>query len=173
MESKTAEALTKMRTYNIYFDGACLPRNPGGHMGAGFYIDDNHGNIILEGSYYVEANDANTNNVAEYIAIIEALKALRTYLTEERIRNKINLFIYGDSMLVIRQLNGQWKVNGGLYTEYALEAIKLLKEFRPQVIYQYIKWIKREDNEKADEYSRIELGKRGFFRDPRFKHIQR
>jgi len=46
------------------FDGACEPFNPGGHMGLGWVIGGE------PQSKYVSSSGGNSNNVAEYLALI-------------------------------------------------------------------------------------------------------
>ena len=46
-----------------------------------------------------------TNNIAEYKAVIKSLFFARKYTNQ-------NVFIYSDSELVVRQLNGVYKVKG-------------------------------------------------------------
>ena len=54
----------------IHFDGACQP-NPG-LMGIGWTIHDPDGNLIETGS---RTAGSGTNNIAEYLALIEAMEA--------------------------------------------------------------------------------------------------
>ena len=60
----------------VYFDGLCEPVNPGGLATYGFviYID---GRKVCEGCGVICGFDRNaTNNIAEYTALIKALKWL-------------------------------------------------------------------------------------------------
>jgi len=164
---------TEDLTFRLYFDGACLPRNPGGHMGAGFYIMDADEFMVASGSRYIEAHDDNSNNVAEYMALVDGLKAFRAELEHCKYTKKVNLYIFGDSMLVVKQMNNQWRINEGLYTMHALEAWDLLEELDPYIDNLGVYWIPREQNTKADEFSIQELTKKGIHRDSRFKHLQR
>src|SRR4030043_1232882 len=50
-----------------------------------------------------------TNNVAEYTAVIEALKWFKTHEISD-IRNTLVIYFYLDSSLVVNQLNGLFKV---------------------------------------------------------------
>jgi hypothetical protein len=50
--------------FELFFDGACLPKNPGGHIGYGFWITQNQ-EPIIDGSDYDVSNPKNSNNVAE------------------------------------------------------------------------------------------------------------
>ena len=135
----------------IYFDGSCI-NNPGGQMGFGVVFID------LQTKERFEINDGenayigNTNNVAEYRALLLGLNKLSNY-------NFCNVTIKGDSQLVINQISGKWKVknnNKFFYTEYALEALETIKSlFTNNHIKFRFEWIPRELNEDADRLSNI------------------
>ena len=91
------------RTIIITFDGGAMP-NPG--IGYGSY------NIKEESkAWYIykksreEYGDGLTNNQAEYMALISAIKSVTRMVGKNN-----NLKIYGDSLLVIKQISGEWKV---------------------------------------------------------------
>jgi ribonuclease HI len=132
-----------MKSYKCYFDGACEPTNPGGTIGAGIYITD--GVNEFADNFRVPANPKNTNNIAEYMALIKLME-----LMSDKTECKIEIF--GDSMLVVNHMNGKWKMGGGAYMEYALKAIPLLLALK-QRNEVTLNWIRRELNEKADEQS--------------------
>lgn len=131
---------------DIYFDGATEPRNPGGAMGYGIVVKQDHQTVYVN-SWFVKDNPKNTNNIAEYLAFIEALNYLKQ--TGGRAR------IYGDSMMVVKQMNKDWGIKNGMYTPYAHKAAKLLKEVSDQVV--SINWIPREENYEADAASKEQL----------------
>ncbi len=133
--------------YIIYFDGACEPINPSGNMGFGYAIFDKDGNTVKKHSSFVKSEKTNTNNVAEYMALILALK----YIIENRIKGMI--YIRGDSMLVVNQMNGKWGIKSGHYVTYAYECKELIK----QIGSFNLKWIPREKNTIADDLSKMEL----------------
>lgn len=133
----------------IYFDGACGPNNLGGKCGGGAVIK-NGNELIKEIVYrYKPKRDGETsNNVGEYIGLIKALE----YLIKEKLNDEI-ILVYGDSNMVINQMEGGWKIKKGIYKEQALEA-KKLKEFFKTIKFQ---WIPREENEWADALSKQAL----------------
>ena len=137
-----------MKTYKCYFDGACEPKNPGGKIGAGIYITD--GEKEYFNNTFIPALPENTNNIAEYTAFIMILECLK---------NKIDckIEIFGDSMLVINQMNGEWQIKHGAYREYALKAKPLLEDLKKKNSV-LIQWIPREQNEKADFQSMKAIG---------------
>ena len=65
------------------------------------------------------------------------------------------IMVKGDSMLVINQMFGTWKIKSGLYTPLAKQARELLGRFTN------IKgeWIQRDRNEVADGLSKDALKK--------------
>jgi hypothetical protein len=62
----------------------------------------------------------------------------------------------GDSQLVVNQMNGQWAIKEGAYTKYAQRCKELLRLFGKKPT---INWIKREQNEEADNLSKGHLAK--------------
>lgn len=155
---------TKIR-FTIYFDGCIIPVNPSGHIGYGFWVENEKGEDILNGSFYEEEYKYNTNNVAEYKGLIEGMLAFRKYIQENNIDPlSIDLIIKGDSMLVIKQMYGRWRIKSGYYFEEATEAKAIQKEYAEIGLYPYFQWIPREENEIADDYSIIELYKREIYR---------
>lgn len=144
-----------MTSFDIYFDGACEPTNPGGNMGYGFLIYQ-EGVYILSNSFFEEKSKNNTNNVAEYKACYEALQSLKEH-TEQNNIDDFEVNVFGDSMLVIKQMRGEWGINSGAYKYFALRT-KELKESFKNISFN---WIPREKNTDADEMSKRELKLRG------------
>lgn len=138
------------KVLDIYFDGATEPRNPGGAMGYGIIVKRGY-KTIYTNSWFVEEDPSNTNNIAEYLAFTEALNYVKE--TGEKAR------IYGDSMMVVRQMKGEWGMNKGAYKPYAHKAQELLKEVEELI--QKIKWIPREQNTEADNASKVKLTSNG------------
>jgi len=135
----------------IYFDGACAPINPCGHLGLGCYIEEN-GKRVFEYSGYVAESYENSNNVAEYLALENALDfILENGLQDEKIQ------VYGDSMLVIKQMNDRWRIKGGRYFETAIRCKEKVKNIK-NIMFD---WIPREKNYLADKLSNAELIRHG------------
>jgi ribonuclease HI len=78
-----------------HFDGACGPINPGGAIGMGWTI----GTERFHSSN--PAAPGNTNNVAEWLALVSLLEELQ--------RRGISATVQGDSQVVIHQMNGVYK----------------------------------------------------------------
>lgn len=134
----------KSYDYICYFDGACTPINPNGAMGMGVIIYDSNEKVVHTISEYQEPKEGNSNNVAEHLAFGYALNwFLNNELNQKRILFK------GDSMLVVRQISGFWRIKKGFYVSHALENKELMKSFPNSKI----EWIPREENSEADYYS--------------------
>ena len=144
--------------YILYFDGAVEPKNPGGHMGCGYWVEYN-GENILNGSYYIPAASENTNNIAEYMALIYGLEAL------QKLSPKI-VEVRGDSQLVIKQMKCEWGANKGGYIPYYEKAISILIDM-VKIGHVFFEWIPREENHIADSYSVQTLIENGITRKKR------
>jgi len=83
----------------IYTDGGAR-KNPGPAASAFIILDRNREMIHESGLYLGHA----TNNIAEYTAVISALKKAAGYTSGV-------VDLYSDSELVIRQLTGRYSVN--------------------------------------------------------------
>lgn len=116
-------------------------------MGYGYSISDKDtGNLLAHGWGYTLAQGKPTsNNLAEWRALVKGLELL----LETGIEYK-QLFIYGDSSLVINQTRGRWKVKEGTY---APEATSALKRFSNVFKAATIGWVRREDNKYCDMLS--------------------
>jgi len=91
---------------NIYIDGSCAPKNPGGTPAWGCLFLRNGLPIdTLAGLAGAEASEKATNNLAEYMAFINALKE-----TKRRGWNDDHITIFTDSQLLHGQLELGWKV---------------------------------------------------------------
>lgn len=82
-----------------------------------------------------------TNNVAEYSAVIEALKEIKKYSGEKQIQ------FFLDSNLVVQQLNGKFKVKDAKLRELLIAVRMLEQEVGGEVSYDYVP---REENRSAD-----------------------
>jgi ribonuclease HI len=127
--------------YKLQFDG-CSKSNPG-IAGAGAVIYRFNEEI----SYKIKfVGNSETNNVAEYtgliIGLIEAINLNIKVLTVE-----------GDSMLVIKQMKGEYKVKSANLINLYNHAKLLEKEFD----FIFFKHIYRENNKRADELSNLAI----------------
>jgi len=134
----------------LYFDGSCNP-NPGGIAAYG-YVLEKTGDVVEEGHDIIGQNENMTSNLAEHFAIAEGMLAFLKYYTGTK---GAVLLCRGDSQLVIKQLNGQWKANHQFpyYSEY-LRARELLKVIRKKGVIVQIDWIPRAKNDRCDKLSK-------------------
>jgi ribonuclease HI len=77
-------------------------------------------------------------------------------LTKLSKKTDCEIKIFGDSKLVVNQMNELWGSNGGAYYPYMLEAKKLLKEL-VKTNKVTIEWIPRDKNELADNQSKLHI----------------
>lgn len=81
-----------------------------------------------------------TNNVAEYSALIEALKRANSKKIE-------TLSVFSDSELMVKQIRGEYRVKDPTLKLKWAEAVSLLKKFKSFTISH----VPREKNKRADE----------------------
>jgi ribonuclease HI len=127
-----------------YFDGLCEPKNPGGIATYGYYIKMDHDKIEGFGLATEPWSKNATNNVAEYTGLLCLLIKLKGLKIEEAT-------IYGDSQLVVNQLNGIYKIKSQRLVKLFEEINQTIKSFRKIEI----KWIPREMNKRADYLTRV------------------
>lgn len=129
----------------IYTDGGA--RGNPGPAGIGVVIRDEQNKIIGEYKKYIgEA----TNNVAEYKALILALEKVSNNpppLPSPQGGEKLSLEIRMDSELIVRQMQGRYKIKEPTLKLLAEEVLKLIKSFH-QVQFKHVP---REQNKEADK----------------------
>lgn len=135
-----------MNFINLHFDGSCEPFNPGGRMGFGVHISTDTGEVIHTFGAQTDFDPTNSNNVAEYRSLTIGLK----WLIENGYQDK-PIRVFGDSALVINQMNGTWRARGGRYYSDYLEATELQGRFTNITF----NWVRREFNQVADNLSRM------------------
>lgn len=140
LQQKHAKIFPKIE-FILRFDG-CSKGNPGfAASGAVIYQNDVE---IWSGSKLVGYNE--TNNYAEYMGLIMGLnKAIELNIT--------NLCVEGDSMLVIKQMNGENKVKSSNLIELYNFATNLKTKFET-ITFSHIY---RKYNTRADELCNIEI----------------
>lgn len=120
--------------HRLYVDGAS--RGNPGMAGAGAVIKGPDGAVLRRLRKYL---DITTNNMAEYHALIIALEAAHS-MRIRRIR------VFADSELMVKQINGQYRVKSADLRPLYEKAVKLLKGFEEAKI----EHVYREDNSDAD-----------------------
>jgi ribonuclease HI len=88
---------------------------------------------------------ATTNNEAEYRALIVALGKLKKMAGKTKLEQ---VDCYADSELMVKQLNGEYKVKDTNLRGLFMEVLKLKSGLKVPVAFHHIK---REENAEADE----------------------
>jgi ribonuclease HI len=136
--------------YIMYFDG-CSKGNPG-ESGAGAVIYKNNEEIW---SRSVFVGEKSTNNAAEYTGLLIGLN--------EAVKLGIKiLHVKGDSLLVIKQMKNEYKINSKSMKEYYKLARDLSNKF-DSIIFTHVY---REFNKRADD-----LSNQGLCKNPKHKLI--
>jgi ribonuclease HI len=110
--------------YRIVFDGGSLG-NPGKGYGS---FEIAQGDVVVQAVDRMEHGNYLTNNQAEYMTLIAALKSLANDLGDKSQDAAVETF--GDSQLVVKQINGEWKVKHANMAPLVKEARELFKAFR-------------------------------------------
>ena len=120
--------------YEIYCDGASRS-NPGeASVGISILKDKEEIDTIKKRIGIA------TNNVAEYLGLIEALK----YCVE---KNIMEVDIYLDSLLVVQQVNLEYKIKSKKLQEHYNQALDLINKINNIKINH----VRREFNKRADQ----------------------
>jgi len=137
--------------YSLYFDGASRG-NPGPSSFGGVIYDEDKKEVLT----YNKAIGIYTNNVAEYMGAYMGLKVC--------IENGIkNVNFYGDSKLVVEQLNGNWKVKSDSLKKIYDEIQNLLYPkddfFKKGHVFDHLTFthVRRKFNKRADELANLAL----------------
>lgn len=131
----------------IYTDGAS--RGNPGHSSYGFVILDEAGRVIYKKGKYIGIT---TNNVAEYTAVLEALKHVKNQFG----RGVRGLELFADSKLVAQQLTGNYKIKA-IHLKPIIENIKILSIELGGVTYSHVP---RSQNSLADRLANLALDTR-------------
>jgi ribonuclease HI len=127
-------AAPALDTLHIHIDGAS--RGNPGEAGFGVSVEDADGTPRAELYGYLGRA---SNNVAEYQALIHALRWARA-------RGARKVRILSDSELVVRQVNGQYRVKHPDMVPLHREATTLLRQFDSATVAH----VRREHNRDAD-----------------------
>jgi ribonuclease HI len=125
----------------IFADGGS--RGNPGHSAYGFVVKVS-GKVVKEGMGYIGIE---TNNFAEYTALIEALSWLSKNYKGESLK------AYLDSNLVVSQLSGLFRIKSGKIKNLAAKVRRLEPNFK-RIEYRHIP---REQNKHADKLVNIAL----------------
>jgi len=127
-----------MKEWHIYIDGASLG-NPG-LSGAGMVAYDEDGNEVWRESVHLGRM---TNNMAEYEALIRALRKVGDHAA-------LPVRVYTDSQLVANQVCGKYRIKNERLRVYLEEAHRLIGKLS----HFSVKYIPREGNRLADKLAK-------------------
>jgi phosphoribosylglycinamide formyltransferase-1 len=119
----------------VYIDGGS--RGNPGPAAASFILADHNGTQLQAKASFLGQT---TNNVAEYTAIVKALEAAKHIGAKQ-------LTVFSDSELLVKQINGQYKVKSEQIRPLFRQAINLINKFGDCKV----KHITRDKNKQADE----------------------
>ncbi|MHC4060699.1 MAG: phosphoribosylglycinamide formyltransferase [Planctomycetota bacterium] len=118
----------------VYADGGS--RGNPGPAAAGFILVDPAGAELCAKAFFLGST---TNNVAEYTAVNKALEAAKQ-------RGAKRLTVFSDSELLVRQVNGEYRVKSERMRPLFRQTIDLLDEFEEWKV----QYIPRDKNTDAD-----------------------
>ncbi|OGV89004.1 hypothetical protein A2Z41_02545 [Microgenomates group bacterium RBG_19FT_COMBO_39_10] len=136
------------KDFLVFADGGS--RGNPGSAAIGFVVKDKMGRTIYQQGKYIGKT---TNNVAEYQAVIEALK----WLVNKSKFSVGGVQFFLDSKLVVNQLNGLFKVKEVKMRNSIIKVRQLERELERGVSYQLIP---RKENSLADTLVNQTLNKR-------------
>ncbi|MFC1894995.1 ribonuclease HI family protein [Candidatus Dependentiae bacterium] len=141
-------------TWKIFVDGAA--RGNPGKAGAGIYITNKNQSPIESGIYL----GTKTNNQAEYLSLLFALFTIKKELKKQKINfgnitTLTNIKIFSDSELLVKQMNGEYRVKNPILFKMKTLVDQLLEN----VSYK-ISHVLREKNKVADKLANIGIDKR-------------
>ncbi len=131
-----------MKKITIYTDGAS--RGNPGKAAAGFLFCNEKGQVVKRYSQYL--SDYMTNNEAEYNALISALKKFKAVFGK-KLAKDAEIEVKSDSELMVKQLNGEYKLLDPKIQALFLEVWNLKLDFKKVKF----KLITREKNKEADK----------------------
>lgn len=134
-------------TLTIYTDGGSL-NNPGQAAYAYVIYCDNE-ILVKHGAPLGIA----TNNIAEYTGLIEALKKVSELKKTHPVEK---IYFYADSELMVKQVNGLYKVKNAELRDKLFEVRALEGEINLPITYTHVL---REKNQLADSLVKKALGR--------------
>lgn len=143
-----------MRIVEIEFDGGCGTKK-GKKVGTFGYVIRCDGKEI-EGHGKIEHPEM-TNNIAEYLALLKAIKRFKQYATDP---TQYKLMIYGDSMIIVETVAKRWGWSKGKVVWNPHRTAPHLRTMLDKVHtelkginYQTV-WVRRDKNSRADALGR-------------------
>jgi len=114
-----------MKKITIYTDGAS--RGNPGPAGAGVVFENEKGQAFKEYAHFL--GNKLTNNEAEYLAVIFALKKFK-HLFGKKVAKTSEVELKSDSELLVKQLTGKYKLSNKKIQEFFIEIWNLKLDFK-------------------------------------------
>ncbi len=130
-----------MQKITIHTDGGA--RSNPGPAGIGVVIQNESGEVIGEVSRFIGSQ---TNNYAEYEALIQGLLAVREMFSGKT--DDIEMSVVMDSELVVKQCQGLYKIKEPTLKEQWGRVQAIRAEFFPHITFTHVR---REHNAHADK----------------------
>jgi ribonuclease HI len=132
--------------FTIFADGGS--RGNPGPAGAGAIVRDEYGKVVAEVSEFLGHT---TNNVAEYTGILSALETLLSLEGEHA--SEASVVVKMDSLLVVKQMNGEYKIKHPNLMPLAARVKELTRKFK-SVSFAHVY---REHNKEADKLANLAM----------------
>jgi len=131
---------------SIHTDGGS--RGNPGHSGFGFVVYCPKGDILHQGSQYLGIK---TNNEAEYAGLLSALTWLKSYSQDHPV---FSVDFFMDSELIVRQVQGVYKVKAGNLLPIFNSVRSILSDFSFPVKFTHVL---RDKNKIADQLANLAM----------------
>lgn len=118
-------------------------------MSYGWHCETDDGNLVASTSGNLSGSLHRTNNIAEYEALLAGLQWLVAY----KAVSIDTLTILGDSQLVVKTVNHEWKCKKTHLKELRDACLHELRQIDAGHI--VLEWIPREQNTEADRLSKL------------------
>jgi ribonuclease HI len=127
-----------MKLATIHFDGGGQSPGP---VTAACTVELSDGSFDKD----IERFDQGTHNTAEWHALILGLRLALKH-------GERHVVVKGDSMLVVKQINREWKTNNAALRSLRTQAEELLALFDSS----RVEWIPRKENRRTDKLGRAQ-----------------
>ncbi len=135
--------------YIIYTDGGS--RGNPGEAAYGYVVYDKSMMQIHEEGKYLGIQ---TNNYAEYMAVLEGLRWVEQNSNMHKNGNRITIRFFMDSMLCAQQLSGKWKIKNEVLRSLYFSIKEIEGKIKCDISFSHVY---REHNKEADRLVNIAL----------------
>lgn len=127
--------------YKLWFDGSAS-EGGNGRLACGYLIEEPDGTRHPTAF----APGAGTNNEAEYTACLHGLRHLGALIKAPQ----AHVTVIGDSMLVIHQVFGTWRIKAPNLRPFHAEVRSVIARFNVRGVAVIGQWVPRQQNTEAD-----------------------